>query len=427
MHRRFVLLIISLLFITGCRQESPKTSEPTTVSQSHDVASEDTSLKPHSAPLVPAQTMESESSKAAIEKILPYAQASVDHKKDYGLILSVITKDGISIRSLGYLADLPNPLEAYSEIGSITKVFTGMALASMVNEGLVNLNTPLSTCLPEGVSVDGMDQITLGMLTTHTSGFPRLPGGAANVLKFINIRDPYINYSVQNLWDDLANIERKEPGQYDYSNYAVSVLGHALAVCAHEPSWQDLIQHRVIEVLGLQDVRLDAPTPLIQGHDAKGHPMPEWHHPLMGMAPAGAFRANIMALSKLAQKMISADVDQGMKMIQTSIQPIYTFNTPYENIYTAIGMNWLLGIGRLEKYFLDSDVKQLLDKVVWHNGMTGGYGAFIGVLPEKQLGIAILSDTSSDYSTLVAFLSMGRLLGESHENIQKTIDKVFTK
>ena len=376
------------------------------------------------------QAMESESSREVMKVILPYAQTSIDssvnYRGDFGLIIAVVTKDGISVRSLGDLADLPSPQTAWGEIGSITKVFTGMALASMVNEGLVTLDTPLSTCLPTGMTIDGLDKITLGMLTTHTSGLPRLPDGTINLLKFLNLSDPYVNYSIDNLWDDLATSKRNEPGEFEYSNFAVSVLGHALAVCAHEKSWQDLIDHRVIQVLGLHDVRLESPKPLIQGHTNYGTPASEWHYPKMGMAPAGAYRANIMALVKLVQKLISTEDDPGQKLIQTAIQPI-TSNVPKDMAFSAIGMNWFRGIGHINAYLKNPDVKEILSKLVWHSGLTRGYGAFVAALPEKQLGIAILSDTSCEYSTLAAMIGLGRLLGESQEDMQKLSDHIFKK
>lgn len=53
------------------------------------------------------------------------------------------------------------------EIGSITKVFTAILLATMVEDGLVSLNTPLRSLLPE--CPDLPEEITLLRLATHTS------------------------------------------------------------------------------------------------------------------------------------------------------------------------------------------------------------------------------------------------------------------
>ncbi|HEY2159569.1 MAG TPA: serine hydrolase [Isosphaeraceae bacterium] len=62
------------------------------------------------------------------------------------------------------------------EIGSMTKLFTSLALADMAREGIVRLDDPVATLLPEGVGVPDRDgrAITLRTLANHTSGLPRV-------------------------------------------------------------------------------------------------------------------------------------------------------------------------------------------------------------------------------------------------------------
>jgi serine-type D-Ala-D-Ala carboxypeptidase/endopeptidase len=65
------------------------------------------------------------------------------------------------------------------EIGSITKVFTGLLLADLAEQGLVGLDDPLASYLPAWVRVPtfGDRQITLGDLASHAGGLPRDPKG----------------------------------------------------------------------------------------------------------------------------------------------------------------------------------------------------------------------------------------------------------
>jgi D-alanyl-D-alanine-carboxypeptidase/D-alanyl-D-alanine-endopeptidase len=67
------------------------------------------------------------------------------------------------------------------EIGSVTKVFTSLLLADMVQRGEVALDDPVSKYLPSEVKVphDGKRAITLVDLATHTSGLPRMPNNFA--------------------------------------------------------------------------------------------------------------------------------------------------------------------------------------------------------------------------------------------------------
>ncbi|MCQ6458514.1 serine hydrolase, partial [Vibrio parahaemolyticus] len=69
--------------------------------------------------------------------------------------------------------------DAVFEIGSVTKVFTALALARLTVAGTTDLDEPLAELLPRGAQVPSRDgtTITLRHLATHTSGLPRLPTG----------------------------------------------------------------------------------------------------------------------------------------------------------------------------------------------------------------------------------------------------------
>src|SRR5262245_19594037 len=65
------------------------------------------------------------------------------------------------------------------EIGSVTKVFTALLLADMVQRGEVQIDEPVAKLLPEDVSVPAWKEkpITLVDLATQTSALPFWPSG----------------------------------------------------------------------------------------------------------------------------------------------------------------------------------------------------------------------------------------------------------
>ncbi len=66
--------------------------------------------------------------------------------------------------------------ESLFEIGSISKTFTGLILARMVEAGKVRLDEPVRELLPAGtVAKPPGEEITLLDLVTHHSGLPRMP------------------------------------------------------------------------------------------------------------------------------------------------------------------------------------------------------------------------------------------------------------
>ena len=157
--------------------------------------------------------------KARIDQI---AQPYLKHVK--GMVIGVIHGEGKPPLVIGYGANKPDGDTVY-EIGSISKVFTGVLLACLVQEGKLKLTTPVQDLLPDGVRMPG--PITLMHLTTHTSGLPRLPANIAPK----DLTNPYADYTFAQMYDFLSTAELNSPvgTKYAYSNLGAALLGHALA------------------------------------------------------------------------------------------------------------------------------------------------------------------------------------------------------
>jgi serine-type D-Ala-D-Ala carboxypeptidase/endopeptidase len=101
------------------------------------------------------------------------------------------------------------------EIGFITKVFTGLLLADLAEQGLVGLDEPLASYLPASARVPtfGDQQLTLGDLASHAGGLPRDPKGMLR--RWLgDRRNPYAGLSVEELYDSLARTKlRRRPGE----------------------------------------------------------------------------------------------------------------------------------------------------------------------------------------------------------------------
>src|SRR5215813_9340016 len=101
-------------------------------------------------------------------------------KQAVGIVVGVIEPTGRRVVAYGNLANGdPRPLDGDTifEIGSISKVFTSLLLADMVNRKEVALDDPAAKYLPEYVKVPERNgkSITLLDLSTHSSGLPLLP------------------------------------------------------------------------------------------------------------------------------------------------------------------------------------------------------------------------------------------------------------
>ena len=118
---------------------------------------------------------------------------------------------------------------ALFEIGSISKVFTGVLLAQAVERGDLSLDDTLGKLLAgkAGLKSPNLSAVTLRQLITHTSCLPRLPADFGEG----SARIAYQSYSRDRMWKALAEmpLTRAPPCDPVYSNFGVAIVGELLS------------------------------------------------------------------------------------------------------------------------------------------------------------------------------------------------------
>ncbi len=138
------------------------------------------------------------------------------------------------------------------EVGSVSKVFTGLLLADAVVRGEIDLNAAAEVANPAGIRLPSRDGTSIKWidLSTHRSGLPRLPGN----LPLTNLTNPYRDYDSKKAAAFLNQYELpRQPGDtQEYSNFGGSVLGYLVAQNAGE-SYQQLLRERIAKPLRMTD------------------------------------------------------------------------------------------------------------------------------------------------------------------------------
>jgi len=158
-----------------------------------------------------------------------------DHRDAWGIpgmTLCVVDRNGFTGFVRSGLANVDRDIRVRPDhlfqVGSITKMMTGIAIWSLIDEGKLSLDARLVDLLPRIAIRDG-DKITLAHLLNHTSG---LPGGAPLVLD-------------GGLWTLF------EPGSdWEYCNLGYRILGK-IAAQADGRSYADCVEARVLHPLGM--------------------------------------------------------------------------------------------------------------------------------------------------------------------------------
>jgi len=268
------------------------------------------------------------------------------------------------------------------EIGSVTKTFTGLALAQMVQQHTVALDQPVRELLPAGtVSKPASGpEITLLDLATQHSGLPRLPDN----MRPQNQADPYANYAAKDLYDFLVKqgVGRPEKPEFLYSNLGFGLLGQALADKAGE-SYAALIQQQITGPLSMKDTTI-ALSPaqqarLIQGYTSVHDKAHLWT--FEAMAGAGALHSTVDDLLTYTEAYLHPD-----KLPAASAGPASTLASALRLAQQPqadgpgslkIALAWLV---RPET------------EVYWHDGGTAGYSALVTFEPKRDRAIVVLYD-----------------------------------
>ena len=300
-------------------------------------------------------------------------------KQAVGIVVGVIEPNGRSVVAYGNLANGDSRTldgDTIFEIGSVTKVFTSLLLADMVNRNEVTLDDPAAKYLPESVKMPERNgkSIRLLDLSTHTSGLPPLPSNFKPKDPF----NPYAGYSVDDLYQFLSGYTLPgDPGsdlrgsEFEYSNLGAGLLGHVLASRAGT-DYETLIATRITRPLGMPDTGITLSSSMKQrmatGHNAMLAPVGNWDLP--ALAGAGALRSSANDMLTF----LEAFLGYNESPLAPAMKAMLEVRRPAG--HAKIGLGWFI-----------------LGESAWHSGGTGGFRSFVGYDRKARTGVVVLSNT----------------------------------
>lgn len=150
----------------------------------------------------------------------------------------------------------------------MTKVFTALLLADMVQRREVALEDPIAKYLPVGTKLPQRNGQPIALLdvATHTSGLPLMPDDLPPLHELAQT-----TYSDAHLYQFLARygLPQQSGAKWDYSNIGYTLLGQALAARAGL-DYETLLRTRVIAPLGLKGTGITL-VPRLKSELAVGH------------------------------------------------------------------------------------------------------------------------------------------------------------
>ena len=308
-----------------------------------------------------------------------------------GLAVGIVTGDEILFAGgTGYLdLDKTAPItdETLFGIGSVTKPFTTMLLAILVDDGLLSWDDPVKNYIDFNLDNDPVsDLISVRDLVSHRAGLPRYD--------FTLIFNEDLARE-----DILANIRHMERtgdfrNSYQYSNYNY-VLAGILIEELTGMTWEEAVRERIFSPAGMDHSNLNvtelkksanyALPYLADDRFLNADEVDFWE--LGASAPAGSINSSIVDMSKWLQiylkggRINDEQLISGRSLRQLS-EPVISISGRGADDYTShlgYGPGWFTSSYRGE-YKIE------------HGGVTFGYSASAALFPEKDLGIVVLAN-----------------------------------
>lgn len=297
-----------------------------------------------------------------------------------------VASAAVGVRKLGD----PTPVTTSDvwHIGSITKSFTSLVVATMVDRGDLSWDATLGTLVGADVA-NAYAPVTLLNLLSHRSG---LPANVPNALTIDVVRSgaPVGEQRARLLRELLSTTPGSAPGEtFVYSNAGYIVMGAILEAKTGLP-WETLVRTHVFEPLALASAGFgppgtaDAPTqPWGHRRTAEGltpmAPSPMADNPEF-LGPAGTMHLSVADLVRWGQEHMRGEQGEpnAPGLVSTaSFRRLH--QPPVDGADYALGWS-VLPMGR--------------ERMIWHNGSNTMWYAIVGFNPEEGLGVVLVTNGS---------------------------------
>lgn len=281
-------------------------------------------------------------------------------------------------------AEIPAETDTVYKLWSVSKAFTAIETMRLVQDGLIDLDTPITEYFPD-LSIQSRfpvtEPITARKILTHRAGLPR------NECHWIGLGPDMLADLVYSLEDCHQVYPVGE--HYKYSNIGFDLLGYLIEKMRQE-SFPDYMRDNLLLPAGMENsafLRSQISDDFIV---AAGYEYDEGaYYPYdqgdITSLPSGNAYASVQDLTNFVKFIFHAGIVAGEQIIKPdTFELIFTTQASNDNDPQPMGLGWKTAT------VLGSE------HLVWHDGgPDDGTGALVAFLPERKLGVVLISNSTA--------------------------------
>jgi len=317
----------------------------------------------------------------------------------------------------------PMTTDTLMGIGSTTKSMTAVMMASLVDEGIIDWKTPLKEVLPTFALSD--PEITEKVTFEHTLC---MCTGVPERKEEFTVR--YSEMSAEEIVESLANIPLRGEFEhtFNYSQRMLSAGGYLAGMAAGgeygnlADAYAQAMQERILDPLEMTSSTFSIQQAVASGNYATPYytgiagfhaTPPEVEGVFTPIAPAGALWSNAEDMSKYLIMLLNHGVAANGRRVISGENLEYLWEP---RVLHDVNLNYGLG-WEIEDYHGLT--------VIHHPGGTVGFASELVVIPELNVGFALLTNRV-DLTAPIGRMAYYRLL-EMLTGSEQTYDKEIAK
>ncbi|MHB1424927.1 MAG: serine hydrolase [Gemmataceae bacterium] len=349
---------------------------------------------------------------AAAERLTSFIEREVRAKKLPALSVALVDEQHIVwARGFGFAdsqAKIPATAETIYRVGSVSKLFTDLAVMQLVERGVLDLDAPITKYLPEfkpGVpprsgGTRGVP-ITLRQMMAHRSGLVREPP----VGNYFDPTGPSLEKTVDSL--NKTQLVYPPETKTKYSNAAIAAVGLVLEKTRKQP-FARYLRQTLLDPLDMKHSGFE-PDPALTKNLAKAvmwtYPGREFPAPTfeLGIAPAGSMYTNVLDLGHFLSILFAGGKGANGQILKPeTIEQMWTLqfvNKEEKKPKEGFGLGF---------YISELDGR----KSIGHGGAMYGFATQLQALPQEKLGVVVAAsrDVANGVANHIAEVALQQML-----------------
>ena len=321
---------------------------------------------------------------ALVPELEAYISAGMQAFDLTGAAVGIVTGDKLVYAKgfgLGRKGGTPVNTRTVFQIGSTTKAFLATTMAITVDRGKFRWDDRVIDLYPSFQLNDPWvtREFRVFDLLAQRSGLP----------PYVNDGLTFLGYRGAELIRSLRNVEPVSSfrSSFAYVNILHLLAGSIVASVRGEPDWNAVARQDLLEPLGMMETSFTAQAIEAAPNHAVGYrwtPQATVEVPFetafpYALGPAGNLNSTVEDTARWLRLQLRDGMFEGPRLLSPENLAV----TRTAKIAMSDSMSYALG------WVLWQTPG---GRVIWHNGGTTGFGAHIGFLPDKDVGVIVLSN-----------------------------------